>query len=82
MFAGPNYGPKALKVMVRAYDKAWRSVAGNFGSDPQSIKAGRLKLADALLSVATERSRDVDALKNAALEVMAREFDADHGGWR
>jgi hypothetical protein len=66
-----SYGPETLKAMGQAFDEAWREIAGNFGSDPTEIEAVRLKLADALLSVAAEDSRDVDALKNGALQAMA-----------
>ena len=42
-----------------------------YGDDPIDIENGRLLLAEAMLSVATEDSRDVEALKNGALEAMA-----------
>ena len=71
---GATYGPDALKVIGRAFDEAWRDIAGNFGDDPSKIEAARLKLAEAVLSVAHEESRDVAALKNGALQVMALEF--------
>ena len=38
------------------------------------IEAARLKLANALLSVAAEDSRDVEALKMGALEAMTLEY--------
>jgi hypothetical protein len=66
-----SYGPEALKAMGEAYDGAWRDIAGNFGDDPRDIELARLSLANALLSVACEDSRDVDALKNGALQAMA-----------
>ena len=68
---GASYGPEALKVLGQAFDQAWRSIAGNFGEDPAEIEGARQKLANALLSVACEDSRDPEVLKNAALQVMA-----------
>ena len=68
---GASYGPDALKALVLAFDAAWRDIAGNFGDDPRDIELARLRLANALLSVACEDSRDVDALKNGALQAMA-----------
>jgi hypothetical protein len=50
---------------------AWREIAGNFGDDPRDVELARVKLANALLSVASEESRDVEALKNGALQAMA-----------
>jgi hypothetical protein len=75
-----SFGPDVLKVIGQAFDAAWRDIAGNFGDDPRDIELARLRLANALLSVACEESRDVEALKNRALEAMAlayreREFD-------
>jgi hypothetical protein len=68
---GDAYGPDALKVIGQAFDEAWESIAGNFGEEPASIELGRLKLAEAILSLASEESRDVEALKRGALEATA-----------
>jgi len=68
---GAAYGPNALKALGQAFDEVWASIAGNFGDDPSDIERARLKLATALLSVASEDSRDVEVLKKAALPVMA-----------
>ena len=53
---GASYGPDALKAIGRAFDEAWAQIAGNFGSDPVVIEAARIKLANALLSVADDDS--------------------------
>jgi hypothetical protein len=65
MIDGASFGPEALKVVGATFD------ANNFGSDPAAIEAGRLQLAEAVLSVAGEDSRDVEALKRGAIEAMA-----------
>ena len=57
------YGPETLKAIGQAFDEAWASIADHFGPEPMSIEAGRLQLAEALLSVATEGNHDVEALK-------------------
>jgi hypothetical protein len=69
-----SYGPEALKAMGQAFDEAWQSIAGNFGEEPQEIERARLRLANALLSVATEESRDVAVLKRGALQAMALNY--------
>jgi hypothetical protein len=69
---GTSYGPDALKVLAQAYDDAWAAVAGNFGEG--SVEAGRMRLANALLSVANENSRDVETLGRGALEAMALSY--------
>jgi hypothetical protein len=71
---GASYGPECLKAMGQAFDEAWQSIAGNFGEEPQEIERARLKLANALLSVAAEDSRDVEALKRGALQAMALDY--------
>jgi hypothetical protein len=59
-----SYGPEALKAMTQAFDQAWLVIAGNISRD--TSEATRLRLANALLSVATEDSRDVEDLKREA----------------
>ena len=66
--------PEALKIIRRAFDEAWQQVAGNFGDDTADAEKARLGLARALLSIAHEDSRDVNALKRAALEQMALDY--------
>jgi hypothetical protein len=69
-----SYGPETLKAMTQAFDQAWAVVAGNISQDASG--AARLRLANALLSVASEDSRNVDALKRRALEAMALSYHA------
>ena len=71
---GASCGPDALKAIGQAFDEAWQTVAGNFDAD--TTEAARLRLANAILSVATEDSREVDALKRGALEAMALSYHA------
>jgi hypothetical protein len=42
--------------------------------EPAVVESARVRLADALLSVATEDSRDPEALKIAALQAMAVDY--------
>ena len=67
---GASFGPDALKAIGQAFDEAWAQIAANFGNDPEDIERARYRLATAMLSVASEDSRDVEALKRAALEAM------------
>jgi hypothetical protein len=79
---GASFGPEALKAIGQAFDKAWGEIGGNFGSDPAEIEAARLKLANALLSIATEDSRDVGALKDNALQAVALGYRKPPDGTR
>ena len=69
--AGASFGPEVLKVLGEAFDRAWKSIEDTFGEDPRAREQARLHLADCLLSVTNEQSRDVETLTLAALEVMA-----------
>jgi hypothetical protein len=63
-----------VQSIGKAFDAAWEEIAGNFGNDPGQVEAARLKLANAMLSIANEESRDVGVLKQAALERMALDY--------
>jgi hypothetical protein len=67
-----SFGPEALKVIGQAFDAAWTEIAGKIGADPVAIEAARLRLANAVLSIASEHSRDVEALKRGALQAMGK----------
>jgi hypothetical protein len=71
---GASFGPDALKAIVEAFDQAWSEIAANFQDDPIAWEEARLGLAEALLSIANEESRDVEVLKRAALQRMALDF--------
>jgi hypothetical protein len=71
---GATFGPEAVKALGQALDEAWAAIEGNFGGDPRDVELARLKLANALLSIANEDSRDVEVLKEAALERMALDY--------
>ena len=71
---GASFGPEALNAIGQAFDQAWQDIAGNFGNDPFDIERARLRLANAVLSIADEDSRDVGVLKRAALQRMALDY--------
>jgi hypothetical protein len=69
-----SFGPEALQVVRQAFDEVWLAIAGNFGDDPSRIEAERTRLADALLSVAKDQTRDVEQLKRDAMQIVARKI--------
>ena len=73
---GASFGPDTLRVIGQAFDAAWADIAGNFGGHPVQVEAARLKLANAILSMANEDSRDAEELKRTALERMAADYRA------
>jgi len=72
--SGAPFGPDALKVVGQAFDEAWAQIATFFGTDPVMIEGARLTLASAILSVASDESRDVGVLKRAGIQVMAKQY--------
>ena len=71
LVAGASLGPEALQVAYAAFDQAWETIAANFGNDNDAAEAARLKLANAILAVMREDSRDPARIKNAALQMIA-----------
>jgi hypothetical protein len=71
---GASFGPEALKAITAAFEAAWAEIVGNFGHDAKDIEKARMRLARAMLSVANEESRNVDALKRGALQRMALDY--------
>ena len=71
---GAAFGPETLKAVGEAFDQAWAQIAGNFGNDPLEVESAKLRLAEAMLSVATDESTDVASLKAGALQAMAMDY--------
>jgi hypothetical protein len=71
---GISFGPDALKAIGAAFEAAWRDIADNFSPEPSAIEAARRKLAASVLSIASEDSRNVEALRKAALVRMALDY--------
>jgi hypothetical protein len=71
-----------MKAMGQAFDAAWKIIERNFGDDPMVIEEARYRLANSVLSVAREDSRDVGILTRNALEAMAHKYRdrSDLGG--
>jgi hypothetical protein len=68
---GAAFGPDASRAIRQAFDEVWCEIAWTFGTHLSVIETARLKLADTLLSIASEESRDVEVLKCFALRAMA-----------
>ena len=71
---GASYPPEVVKAMGQALDLAWSEIAHNFGPASTVTEVARLRLAEAILSVAAEDSTNVEALKNGALDAMSKKY--------
>jgi hypothetical protein len=72
---GAVLGPDALKVAGQAFDEAWGQIATCFGNDSLMIEGARMTLATAILSVASNESLDVGALKHAGIQAIAKQYN-------
>ena len=70
---GASFDPDTLKVICRAFDEAWDSIAHHYGS-PLEVEHARLRLANSMLAIAQGLGHDVEALKNAAFQDMAMNY--------
>jgi hypothetical protein len=73
IISGASYGPDTLKLISQAFDAAWAEIAHHFDGDPMRDTV-RERLAHAILAVADAASRDVEALKRTALQVLALNY--------
>ena len=64
------YGPEALEVLFKAFDDAWDEVKPTVSKRPTALEAARLRLANILLSLVKEDSRNPTQLKNEALRLF------------
>ena len=65
--------------MGDAFDAAWAEIGHSFQPYPQTIEDARMALAHAVISVSREGVCDVDFLKTAALEAMAKQYRTGNG---
>jgi hypothetical protein len=73
---GASLGPDALKAATRAFDEAWAEIAAHFSHDQIQLEGARFSLANAVLSVTSDDSRDVEVLKRAALQIIANNYSS------
>jgi hypothetical protein len=49
-----DVGPETVKAIGEAFDQAWALIKGIFGNVPDAVEAARIRLAEAILSIAAE----------------------------
>ena len=54
MIDGAPFGPETVKAMGEAFDRTWARIKRIFDNAPDAVAAARTRLAEAILSVATE----------------------------
>ena len=73
LLIGAMFGPDQLKIIGDAFDQAWADVDDAF-STPLAKEAARLYLANITLALASDESRDCDALRIDALKALALKY--------
>ena len=69
LMGSASFGPDALRVLFQAFDEAWAVLAPRYGNDASAIQAARLRLANIVLGLTREDTRDVAALRDSALRL-------------
>jgi len=70
MIGSAAYGPEVLKMLFEVFDNAWADIAPTCGNDPQIVEAARTKLANIILSIASNDPQpDAADLKVRALRI-------------
>ena len=80
MIDGAPFGPKTVKAIGKTFDQASVRIERIFGNDTAAVESARIRLAKAILSVATEGNTDVKDLKNRAIVELARRSSYPHSG--
>ena len=65
-----TFGPDALKAIGQAFDDAWMEIAPNVSARAKAVDAARLTLANIVLSLATEDTRDHELLQREAVRMF------------
>ena len=74
LIEGASFNPRTVMAMGKAFDQAWLEIADTFAGDEELIDRTRIHLAHAVLIVADEDCRNVERLKNEALQILALTF--------
>ena len=75
LISSASYGPETLKIVFESFDRAWESVAADFGDNPLAIQAARVSFANIILSMPHDHRSDAQQIKEKlSLKMMARNY--------
>jgi hypothetical protein len=63
-----SHDPDTLQLLCRAFDEAWEEVANSYRH--MTVEERRTRLALIILELANNGERDLDDIKETALEIM------------
>jgi hypothetical protein len=70
LIANAIYDPDELNTIRMAFDAAWEQIAPEVDAKPEAIEAARLKLAEIVLSLTRNGTKDPQQLTDAAVRLM------------
>jgi hypothetical protein len=70
IFEGATDDPETLRVLIHAFDEAWRDIRAMLGAEPLDPDGMRSALAKRIMAAANEGERDPKRLKLIALGVI------------
>ena len=70
LVAAAVYDPTTLRAIGKAFDDAWEQISPQVSARSDAIEAARLKLAEIVLSLTKDGTRDPGKLTEAAMRLM------------
>jgi hypothetical protein len=70
LLAKAIYDPDELKVIGKAFDDAWEQVAPEVSGRAEALEAARLKLAEIVISLTKNGTKDPQQLTKSAVDLM------------
>jgi len=70
LLSDATFDPAELKAIGRAFDDAWEQVSPHVDARPEAIEAARLKLAEIMLGITRDGTRDPDRVIEQAVRQM------------
>jgi hypothetical protein len=67
---GANFDPSQLKIIGQAFDAAWDEIKPTVSKRATAVEDARLKLANAVLTVAHRGPMEMDRIRVDALKAM------------
>jgi hypothetical protein len=72
LIEGARFGSETVKAIGETFDQGSARIKSIFGDDADAVAAARIRLAEAILSIATEGNTDVEDLKNRVIVELAK----------
>lgn len=70
LITASSFGPKAFGAIGKAFDEAWAEIEPTIGTVPLAVEAARLRLANIVLSLATNDNPNADQIRIEAVKLF------------